>query len=293
MDADIVINGQRRGRVEVAYDRCPGADEGPFLEEEQNLIEAVARELRLLLERRQAARERDRLNEQIRHSNRLATLGQLSTGVAHELSEPLGAILGFAQLAQNAPDLPEQVQKDLHRIVAAALQARETVRKMMVFARKAPLKMQSVDLNALVMDGLDLLRARCARSGVELVEELDSSLPRLEADRGHLYQVIVNLAVNAVQAMPDGGRLTVATRADEEGVTLVVEDDGVGIPEGQKERIFDPFYTTKEVGEGTGLGLAVVDGIVCSHGGTIEVVSAEGEGTRISVFLLQGGPEHG
>jgi len=289
MRADLRVNGQKRGVVEVGYDHCQAEKGGPFLAEERHLIDAIARELGLLLERREAAAEKARLREQLRRADRLATLGQLSAGVAHELNEPLGAILGFAQLALDAPELADQVRQDLDRIVTAALHARETVRKMMVFAHQAPPKKKNVDLNALVTEGLDLLVARCQRLGVELVTELDEDLPRLEADPGQLYQVIVNLAVNAVQAMPRGGRLAVSTRRARAGVALVVEDQGVGIPADRLEKVFDPFFTTKDVGEGTGLGLAVVQGIVTSHGGTIEVTSEDGRGARFTVQLPASG----
>ena len=294
MRADLRVNGHKRGVVEVGYNHCqeqPGV--GPFLEEERSLIDTIARELGLLLEWRQAADERDQLNEQLRHADRLATIGQLSAGAAHELTEPLGSILGFAELARESPDLPDQVRQDIDHIVAAALHVRETVRKMMVFVRRAPLRKKNMQLNALVDEGLTLLRDRLARAGIEVVTRLDQDLPELEADPGQLYQVIVNLAVNAVQATPRGGRLTVSTHLGDEGVVLVVEDEGEGIPVEMLGKIFDPFYTSRDAGEGTGLGLAVVEEIVSSHGGSIEVVSGEGQGTRFTVNLPTRSPDHG
>ena len=200
-------------------------------------------------------------------------------------------VLGFAELAGQSPDLPDQVQRDLDRIIAAALHARETVRKMMVFARKAPLHKERVDLNALVADALCLLETRCARCGIEVREVLEAGLPALEVDAEQIYQVIINLTVNAVQAMPTGGRLTVTTRQGAQSVKLMVEDTGEGIDD--LDRIFDPFYTTKDVGEGTGLGLAVVDGIISSHDGTIEVESERGAGSRFVVSLPRSGTAHG
>lgn len=290
MAADIVVGGNRRGLVEVAYvEERPEIDEGPFLREERNLIDAVGREIGLLVERQQTTRERLALEEQLRHADRLATLGQLSAGVAHELNEPLGAILGFAQLVQHTEGLPVQTASDLQRIVAAVLHAREVIRKLMLFARQSPPRKERVNLNSMVKDGLYFVRSRCAKSGIEVSLDLAGDVPEITADSGQLYQVLVNLAVNAVQAMPSGGRLFVRTVRQGDGASLIVEDTGMGMDDHVRSRIFTPFFTTKDVNEGTGLGLAVVHGIVRSHGGSISVQSEVGVGTRFAITLPREG----
>lgn len=134
---------------------------------------------------------------------------------------------------------------------------------------------------------MSFLEARCAKEGVDLVRNLAPDLPLTPADPSQLQQVLVNLVVNAIQAMPDGGRLTVATRADNESVVLTVEDTGVGMSDDVKEQIYDPFFTTKDVGEGTGLGLSVVHGIVASHRGSIKCNSKVGRGTCFEIQLPQ------
>lgn len=284
--AEIVAGDETRGCVEVGYlEERAEADEGPFLREERSLIDAVAREVALVLERRRTEEERRKLREQLRHADRLATIGQLAAGVAHELNEPLGNILGFAQLAAKIPGLPEQAARDLDRIVRAALHAREVVRKLMLFSRQTAPRKTRVDLNQVVREGLYVLESRCAKAGIELVRELSPDLPELTADPSQIHQILVNLVVNAVQAMPAGGRLTVRTAADSTHAALVVEDTGTGMSEEIRQRIFTPFFTTKDVGEGTGLGLAVVHGIVASHGGTIQVESELGRGSRFEVRL--------
>lgn len=284
--ADIVVRGAKRGWVEVVYTEArPDLDEGPFLKEERSLITAVARELGLLVERHEATVEKTRLEAQLRHADRLATIGQLAAGVAHELNEPLGNILGFAQLALKAEGLPEQAVKDLSRVEQAALHAREVVSKLMLFARQKPPNKDSVQLNELVEDGLYFLSARCAKAGINLVRELSPGLPRINADAAQLHQVLVNLVVNAIQAMPGGGRLVVRTAPGNGTVVLSVEDTGVGMDKDTLSRIFVPFFTTKPVGEGTGLGLSVVHGIVEGHAGRIEVESEPGKGTRFQVVL--------
>jgi len=284
--AHVMVGGERRGSIEVAYvERRPELDEGPFLKEERSLINAVARQIGLIVERRHAAEEKVRLQEQLRHADRLATIGQLAAGVAHELNEPLGNILAFAQLAGKEPHLPAQAAEDLEKIVTASLHAREVVKKLMFFARRVPPQKTPVDLNDLIEEGLSFLESRCASSGVAVHRRLSRRLPRITADRAQLNQVLVNLVVNAIQAMPEGGTLAIATRPAGRHVVLSVADNGIGMDGEVLRKIFIPFFTTKDVHEGTGLGLPVVHGIVTSHGGTIAVRSAPGRGTRCEIRL--------
>lgn len=284
--AEIVVDGEKRGTIEVAYSQeMPALDEGPFLKEERNLINAIAREVALIIEGRQMEEDKRRLQEQLRHADRLATLGQLAAGVAHELNEPLASILGFAQLAGKTPGIPDQVRKDNEKIVAASLHAREIVNKLKLSARQAPPRKERVDLNDIVNGGLYFVESRCAKAGIELVKVLEPDLPKIVADAGQLYQVLTNLVVNAMQAMPDGGRITIQTARGGTGISLRVEDTGVGMDKEVLENIFAPFFTTKGVDEGTGLGLAVVHGIVTSHGGSISVTSTVGQGTRFEVLF--------
>lgn len=284
--ADVIVNAQRRGYLEVVYlERRPELDEGPFLQEERTLLDAVVRQVALIVERRQAAADKVHLQDQLRHADRLATIGQLAAGVAHELNEPLGNILAFAQLAEKQPGLPAQSRADLGRIVTASLHAREIIKKLLLFARQMPLQKSPVDLNAVIEEGLSFLESRCAQSGVVVKRRLAKRLPWITADPAQLKQVLVNLLVNAVQAMPAGGTFKIATRATGNQVVWLVEDDGLGMSAAVLQKIFIPFYTTKDVHEGTGLGLPVVHGIVTSHGGTIAVRSAPGQGTRCEIRL--------
>lgn len=288
--APVVVDGVARGEVEVAYrDERPASGEGPFLREERALLDAVALHVGAFVARREAASEGERLREQLWRTERLGTVGQLAAGLAHELNEPLGAILGYAQLARGSFGLPDQTAHDLDKVVRASLRARDIIRRLLVFARSAPAAGEPVDVNVLVRESVFLLETRCRRAGVTIVLRLARDLPHVGADRALLSQALVNLAVNAVQAMPRGGRLTLATAAEAGGVALTVEDTGSGMDEETLRRCFDPFFTTKDVGQGTGMGLAVTHGIVTSHGGRIDVRSAPGEGTRFDVRL----PVHG
>jgi two-component system, NtrC family, sensor kinase len=284
--APVVVRGHARGSVEVAYaSPRPDSDEGPFLKEERSLIEAVAGQVAWILEHEEVEAEKRVLVEQLRHADRLATLGQLAAGVAHELNEPLGGILGFAQLARKHPTLPQEAASDIDRIAAAALHAREVIRKLLLFAHQTPPQRVLLDLNRLVEDGLQLLRAHCDQEAVEVHLVLAPDLPKVVADGSQLRQVLANLVVNALQAMPQGGDLTIATAPAGEQALLAVEDTGIGIAGDVMDKLFLPFFTTKDVGVGTGLGLPVVHGIVSAHGGTISVQSKVGKGTRFEVRL--------
>jgi len=284
LSSKIVIHDVERGTVEVVYrERACEGHEAVFLKEERNLIDTIARELAFIIERRIAENEKKQLEEQLRHADRLATIGQLAAGVAHELNEPLGSVLGFAQLIAKDEAISDQTRGDVEKIVNAALHAREVIENLMLFARQRPTRKMEVDLNKVVKDGLYFLEARCAKSGVALEKQLAVDLPKIHGDRAQLHQVLVNLLVNAIQAMPEGGTLTVRTNARAGWVYLSVSDTGVGIERDVVGKIFLPFFTTKDVGEGTGLGLAVVHGIVTSHGGEIRVESAVGEGSRFLV----------
>lgn len=290
--AAIVVRGESRGAVEVVYlEEKPDVHEGPFLSEERSLIDEVARQVGLWVERREGDEEKARLQRQLRHADRLATIGQLAAGVAHELNEPLGGILGFAQLARRSPGLPAQADADLEKIVNASLHAREIVRKLLIFARQMPAAKTKTDLNRVVTEGLYLVEARCATEGIRLERDLEPTLAGIVADPGQLQQVLMNLVVNGIQAMPGGGRLTIRTRNRPGGVVLSVEDSGAGMDEETLREIFNPFFTMKDVGQGTGLGLSVVHGIVTSHGGTIRVESEPGTGSRFDVDLPLAGPD--
>jgi signal transduction histidine kinase len=284
--AKIVVEGETQGKLEVFYaEEKPELDEGPFLKEERILIEALAREISLIVIRKRAEEEKLRLQEQLRHADRLATIGQLSAGVAHELNEPIGSVLGYSQLIYKHPDLPSQIKQDAEKIMKASLHAREVVKKLMLFARQTPPKKIRVNLNRVVEEGLYFLESRCEKEGIKVVCSLSENLPEVTADPAQLTQVLVNLVVNSIQAMPKGGELTVQTKALNESVLLIVMDTGVGMSENVMNKIFLPFYTTKDVGRGTGLGLAVVHGIVTSHEGAIHVTSKEGQGTTFKIQL--------
>jgi two-component system NtrC family sensor kinase len=284
---EVRVNGEVRGSIEIGYvEEKPELDEGPFLKEERSLLDEVARQVSLILEHRQAEEDKLKLYDQLRHADRLATVGILAAGIAHELNEPLGNILGFAQLAKKCAGVPVSARQDMEKIETASLHGRDIIRKLLVFARQVPAEKSRVNLNEIVQDGLCFFDTRCTKEGIELVRILSADLPQVIADAGQLNQVLVNLVVNAMQSMQGRrGRITIRTESHDTEVCLIVEDTGPGMSKEVLDRIFVPFFTTKDIGHGTGLGLPVVHGIVAGHGGSIHVESKVGYGARFEIRL--------
>jgi PAS domain S-box-containing protein len=282
--------------------------------EQGTLIVAAIRDVseRLALaaerERLRAAAEREQFQRRLSQSRRLESLGQLVGGVAHDFNNLLSVIAGYADFtAEQLADLAsagdgslEPVRADVGQIQAAAQQAIRVTRQLLVFARgEAAAEREVLDLNEVVKSAGELLR-RSLGEQVELVVAADPGLWRVAADQGQLEQVLVNLAVNARDAMPGGGRLTIGTgnaevdaayAAQRPGLEpgrycrLTVSDTGTGMDAATIERVFEPFFSTKPRGRGTGLGLATVYGIVSGLGGTIDIYSEQGLGTTMSVLL--------
>lgn len=282
LEEEVFVQRVKRGRLSVSLEGC-GSGGKAFLPTEAELLGALAKHVGWIISKREALATRRNLEHQLQHADRLAKIGQFAAGVAHELNEPLANILGFAQLAAQTPGLPAQVARDLDSIVKSALHSREVIKKLMIFGRKVPLQKSLVDLNQVVRDTLYFIEMSASRGQVEVRTELAEGLPPILADPQHLKQVMVNLVVNAIHAMPSGGVLTIQTQSFKDDVYLSVADSGVGMSPEVRRQIFNPFFTTKDVDQGTGLGLAVVHGIVSAHGGIIEVESAPGRGSRFEI----------
>jgi signal transduction histidine kinase len=286
ISADIHFKKKKVGYIDVIYTKkLLPPDDYPFLKEEKHLIQAVAGELSSIIEKKILEEERITLQSQLLHTDRLAKIGQLTAGVAHELNEPLACILGFTQLITKEENLPLGVIKDLDKIINASLHAREIVKKLLLFSRQTPPEKKEVNFNEVIKEGLFLLESRIKKSNIVLEYHFASHLPRIILDPSQFNQILVNLVVNAIQAMSDKGRLTIKTEKCDKGVQLIIEDDGIGMTESDKDQAFIPFFTTKDINEGTGLGLSVVHGIVESHLGKIKLQSKKGVGTRLEIFF--------
>jgi two-component system cell cycle sensor histidine kinase/response regulator CckA len=236
---------------------------------------------------RAAAEERDALAERLRGAQKMEALGRLAGGVAHDFNNLLQALGGHAQLALEEPDLAA-VRGHLRQVLRAADQAAQLTSQLLTFSRKRAFERGPIDVNEVIAQIQPML-GRLLGPGIEFVTELSDDDCTVECDRTQLEQIVLNLVINARDAMPQGGRVELQTTCEEQDgaryVVLVVSDTGVGMDAETLERSFDPFFTTKELGKGTGLGLSVVDGIVGQSGGDVNVDSAPGEGTRFEIRL--------
>jgi len=233
----------------------------------------------------------DRLKEyahqQIMKSDRLATLGQLAAGVAHEINNPLGAVLMYAHLSLEEMEAEDARRKNLEKAVTEATRCKNIVRGLLDFARQSEPNIEESDVDEILKRTLSLLENQALFQNIKITTTLSASLPRAMMDSGQIQQVFTNIIFNAAEAMAGEGELAVVSRTTpgDEWVEIEFTDTGCGIPRENLEKIFDPFFTTKEVGRGTGLGLAVSYGIIARHKGTIEVESEPGKGTTFIVRL--------
>ncbi|MCS7252988.1 MAG: PAS domain S-box protein [Armatimonadota bacterium] len=235
--------------------------------------------------------------QELTHAQRLASIGQLASGIAHEINNPLTAIVGFAELQLERQDLPDDIRRDLMRIYNAGLRARDITHKLLSFSRGLREKVlpELVDPRIAVDQALDLVASQFGSVGIKIERDYEHELPTILVSQALLQQVVLNLILNAKDAIEISGKGSKVTvklqRHGEDHIDLVVEDDGPGIPQNVIEKIFDPFFTTKPPGKGTGLGLSIVHRYVEEMGGKISVWSREGIGTRFIVTLPITQPE--
>jgi PAS domain S-box-containing protein len=231
--------------------------------------------------------ERKRLQAQLRKTERIAELGTLASGMAHEIGTPMNVILGRAEYLMDRVH-EEPLRKGLKTIVTQVERITRVMNQLLSFARRKPLQPGPVDLRQIVDNSLEMFQERLSRQQVQVCIQLDPKCPPVQADSDQMNQVLINLIMNAIHAMPDGGTLRIALQQDEDMAKLTIADTGQGIRKELLSKIFDPFFTTKEFGKGTGLGLTVVKGIIEEHHGSIAVESEENKGTVFTVLLPTG-----
>jgi GAF domain-containing protein len=299
--AELVVPLKREGRV-IGVLNLEKPSGGRFLESEIMAMETLAGQVAAALENAylyartsQTVKELSDSLEQLKQtqvqlvqSAKLAAVGQLAAGVAHEINNPLTTISGFSELLLG--ELPEDspLHNDLTMIRRESQRARDVVRRLLDFARQSGPHREPADLNDVVRETVTLMKNAAITKSVNVLELYAPDLPWARMDVNQIKQVVLNLLNNAVQAMPKGGTLTVATEyydIESPGLRLRLADTGIGIPRENLERVFEPFFTTKPPGEGTGLGLALSYTIVRDHGGRIEVNSVVNKGTTFVVWL--------
>lgn len=279
------INHVIKATAEIARGNYHQLEISPEESEEIKELEEHFNEMVRAIEERDN-RLRELAEKTILRSEKLASIGRLASGIAHEINNPLTGILTYSSLLlEELKGTP--YEEDLKTIKDETLRCRKIVRGLLDFARDYKPEKVSTNLNNLIEESLQLLEKHVNFQNIKIVKNLDPDLPEVKVDADEFRSVINNLAVNAADAMPNGGQLTISTSFDPstKQVIIKVADTGVGISEENLKRIFEPFFTTKEKGKGTGLGLAMTYGVIKRHNGTIEVKSKVGEGTEFTIKL--------
>jgi signal transduction histidine kinase/ActR/RegA family two-component response regulator len=263
------------------------ADLLPAVEMMAGLVAVALERNQLLTEIRRERSRMQKIQEQLLHAERLSALGQLVSGVAHELNNPLAGVVGFAELAMRE-NSNTRCEKNLQRIVKESQRCQHIVRNLLNFARRTKAEQQALNINDLVENVLDLQSYQLKLDDVKVLPDLDRGLPLTLGDYHQIQQVLLNIINNAHQAMleADGERaLALRTRCEQGVIRIEIADTGPGISPARLSRIFEPFFTTKAPGKGTGLGLSLSQGIVKQHGGEIRVDSVVGKGTTFTVEI--------
>ena len=295
---EIFVTGKRMGVLEICYlEEKPEIDKGPFLKEERNLIDAIAERLGRIIERMRAREKQERLESQLQHARKMESIGTLAGGIAHNFNNLLMGIQGNASMMFLDIDSSHPRHKNLKNIEKLVDNGAKLTGQLIGYAREGKYEVKPISLNQLVKDTSDTFGM--TKREITVHQELFEDLHGIEADQGQIEQILLNLYINAVEAMPGGGDLYLKTMnvtdKDMIGklykatpgnyVLLSVKDTGVGMDYETRKRIFEPFFTTKGLASGTGLGLASTYGIVKGHGGYIDVDSEKGKGTTFSIYL--------
>jgi two-component system cell cycle sensor histidine kinase/response regulator CckA len=271
-----------------------------FLESTASAVRNAAGAVEKLVIVNRDISERRQLEEQLRQSQKMDAIGRLSGGVAHDFNNLLGVIIGYTEVLQDHIKEGDRLRVCVDQVLEAGKRAASLTRQLLAFSRQQVLEPKVLILNGVVSDMEKMLR-RMIGEDVELTTRLDPALGKVRADQGQIEQVVMNLAVNARDAMPEGGKLSIETANTEMDqafvkryaypvqtgayILLTVSDTGTGMDHATRQRIFEPFFTTKEKGKGTGLGLSMVYGVVKQSGGYIDVDSTVGEGTCFRIYL--------
>ena len=267
-----VINGDLSARVKIK----PKGEMGDLCRAIDNMAGAVEdREKQLKIA----------TSKQIGQSEKLASIGRLAAGIAHEINNPLTGVLTFAHLLKQKEGMDEQSREDAGVIIRETTRVREIVQGLLNFARESQSQKQWLDINQVLTNTMTLLRSQKEFNKVAIVENLSSGLPQIMGDKNQLQQVFLNISLNACEAMEKGGTLSITTFVQNDNAMITFSDSGVGIKKEFLDKIFEPFFTTKPVGKGTGLGLSVSYGIIQQHGGSIQAESQEGAGSTFTITL--------
>jgi len=267
----------------IHLDRAPKSEIGILQKTFQEMLDSLRERYR---------RQKVESEIQLLQSEKQASIGRLAAGVAHEINNPLTGVLTFTHLLLRRKDLPDEVRKDLETVAQATERVRKIIKGLLDFSRQTALFPEPLNINNLVRSTVALVENQALVKGILLKFEPGENIPPVTADSSQIQSVLMNILLNALDATDPGGSVTVVSRlqssperAGQKGVDLAVADTGCGISPENITKLFDPFFSTKEVGQGTGLGLSVSQGIVERHGGTIRVKSEVGKGSTFTIWL--------
>ena len=297
----ITAHGKRAGILEVFYlKQKPEIDEGPFLKEERDLVDSIAERIGKIIERKVVEEKKRELETQLKQAQKMEAIGTLAGGIAHDFNNILGGIIGYAELAKMKAPEGSNVIAYLDKMIKSSDRAADLIKQILTLSRRHKQEQRPVQVKHIFKEALSLLRATLPTT-IEIRTDLAKDVGIVNADPTQMHQVIMNLTTNAGHAMREDGGVLEVTLANVElddlsaekhldlaagsYLRLTVSDTGHGMTSEIRELIFDPYFTTKDTGEGTGLGLSVAHGIVKTHGGTITVYSEPGKGTTFHVYL--------
>tara|TARA_R110001583_G_scaffold192614_1_gene359303 strand:+ start:14205 stop:15296 length:1092 start_codon:yes stop_codon:yes gene_type:complete len=282
--SDILIFNEPKGKITATMN---GSDKHTvsFLNEEQLLLDNIALKVGNFLERIEIKNSELSMKRQMERADRLAILGEITAGIAHELNTPLANILGFAELLQAKLENDKQAVDDLNKIITNAIFSREVVKKLMFFACAMPQEMKHINLISIIEDAIKLLEPTFRKNQVKYIVKIEDESMTLRADTVQMTQIMFNLLMNAIYFSPQNGLVTIEATQNEKQIILKISDEGKGFDKKDIDKVFEPFFTTKPIGDGSGLGLSVVHGIVASHKGTITAENSVKKGAIFTVTL--------
>jgi len=263
----IIVNKTNYGHIKVHYP-SKKYNLSDFSDDEQKLLDTIAIEIGNYVDKYQTLERKAALRQTIERMERLSLLGEMTAGIAHELNTPLGNILGFAELIKEQNSDPE-IGADISIIINSVIYSREIVKKLMFFSCEMPQKLELQELKPIIIFALSFLKSNFQKKSIrhELVFKNDNIMAKV--DSVQITQVLFNLLINAIYASPEKSIIKIIVDDDDANLYLKIEDNGTGIPDSIKEKIFEPFFSTKPVNYGCGLGLSVVHGIIKNHNGEI------------------------
>lgn len=282
----IKVFNQPYGSIKIGYPKSK-YKENDFLEEEKQLVRTLASEIGNLIERKQILDKEEVTKRQMERADRLSILGEITAGIAHELNTPLANILGFTELLKERFADDAVALNDLDRIISSAIFSREVVKKLMFFSCEMPQQMSLVDINPIIKDAINLIKPSLVKKNIQVLLDFNEPEIHLRVDAIQLTQVVFNLVINALYFSPKDGKIHIEVNNQKREVVFIIKDQGSGINPDISEFVFNPFYTTKPVGEGSGLGLSVVHGIIKSHKGTIKFENNSPSGTVFTLTFPQ------